>query len=396
MSRRTEPGHERTTEPRPARILVVSVRRVNYHAAWGAHFEFEDVLREVDEIDLLELEQGRFSKLRGKACRSLAYRGLTTGLSPGVQTVTLERDYDALLFVAMNVWDLLYLNAVKGWQRRCRVKLCFMAEFYAGSEAELVPLIRLLRPFDVVGHAFAGNVELLGRLAGTECVHVPLAVDVRRFSPHPAHPVRVVDVLSVGRRSEPVHRELLQWARRTGAFYIHDTLPSACITPRDHVEHREQFACLGQRSRLFVAYPAKHGDGESRNLSEVGSRFFEASAAGAVLVGRAPSASSYAKSFPWPDAVFALPDQGAAEVVQELLARPADLERLGRRNAVHALRHHDWAHRWRQLLQLARLPEHPALEERIQALSEMADAAEAGAERGHGCFRPSREIKGER
>jgi hypothetical protein len=46
------------------------------------------------------------------------------------------------------------------------------------------------------------------------------------------------------------------------------------------------------------------------------------------------------------------------------------------RNAVHALRHHDWGHRWQSILRIAGAAPRPALEERLRTLKALADAAE--------------------
>ena len=117
--------------PSRARVLMVTLRRLNTHAAWCANYAFEDVIRSVDDVDMLELEPAPHFELRQHIARSLAWRSryrAFQGLNPGVKRVRLNRDYDVLVFVCMNVWDLLYLNAVADWQTRCKVKLCYMAE----------------------------------------------------------------------------------------------------------------------------------------------------------------------------------------------------------------------------------------------------------------------------
>ena len=110
-----------------------------------------------------------------------------------------------------------------------------------------------------------------------------------------------------------------------------------------------------------------------------GARYFEGAAAGAVLLGQAPGTLTFRRDFPWPDAVVELNADGSdvADVLADLSRRPDELARLGVRNAVAALRWHDWAYRWRSILETAGLAPRPALNERARALEALA----AGAER---------------
>jgi hypothetical protein len=300
-------------------------------------------------------------------------------LNPGMKPVTVERDYDLFVFVCMNAWDLLYLNAIRGWQSRCRVKVCFMVEFYSGLADEYEPLMRRLAEFDHVVQTFSGSVPTVSRLVGKPCHHVPLAADVRRFTPYPHPPRRVIDVFSIGLRSEPVHEVLLRMASTLPLFYMHDTLPGTLVQPTSASQHREMLANCAKRSRFFVAYKAKFGYSENQGQSEVGARYFEGTAAGAVLLGQAPSAPAFRDDFPWPDPVIEVDPDGrdVEAVLRSLEARPGEVERMGTRNAVHALRRHDWGHRWQSILRIAGTAPSPALAERLQALEALADAAEA-------------------
>jgi len=367
----------------PARVLMPTLRRLNSHAAWCSNYEFEDVIRSVDDVDLLELEQGPGFALRHRIARSLAWHGrhpMLTGMNPGLKPVVVERDYDLFVFVCMNVWDLFYLNAIRDWQSRCRVKVCYMVEFYSGLAGQFEHLLRTLSQFDHVLQSFAGSVPTVGRLVGKPCHHVPLAADVRRFTPYPSPPRRVIDVFSIGGRSAPVHEALLRRAAGGDFFYMYDTIPAPLVQPSSATQHRDLLASCAKRSRFFIAYEAKFGYSENQGQSEVGARYFEGTAGGAVLLGRAPTVPSFREDFPWPDPVVEVRPDGSdvEEVLRSLEARPGETERLGGRNAVHALRRHDWGHRWHSILQIAGTAPRPALAERTHALEALADEA-AGA-----------------
>jgi spore maturation protein CgeB len=358
-----------------------TLRRLNPHAAWCSNYEFEDVIRGVDDVGVLELEPAGAFELRQRIAQSLAWRHWHPALmrlNPGVRPVVVDRDYDLFVFVCMNAWDLLHLNAIRGWRERCRVKVCFMVEFYSGLAGEYGHLLRLLSDFDHVVQSFSGSVAAAERCSGRACHHVPLAADTMRFTPYPDSPARVIDILSMGRRSEPLHRALLRLAAARGLFYLHDTIPASLVRPSNAAQHRDMLANSVKRSRFFITYPAKFGERENHGQSEVGARYFEGLAAGAVLLGQAPSAPAFRSDFPWPDAVVEAHPDGSdiAEVLSGLEERPAELQRLGVRNAVHALRHHDWGHRWQSILRIAGAAPRPALEERLRTLKALADAAE--------------------
>lgn len=372
---------DKNDSPAQARILLITLRRLTTHAAWCSNFEFEDVIRSVDDVDVLELECSPHFELRQHIARSIAWRSryrVFTNLNPGVKPVKLKRDYDVLIFVCMNVWDLLYLNAVANWQTRCQVKLCYMGEIYAGQATELQHLLRRLEDFDQIFQSFASSVDAIRKIVSKPCHRLPHAADVLRFTPFLIPSTRKIDVLSIGRRCEPVHQALRRLSATRDFFYVYDTLPSLLVRPSNPIEHREMLASTAKMSHFFVTYPAKFGDKETHGQSEVGARYFEGTAAGAVLLGQTPTALTFRRDFPWPDALVELKTDGsdAVDVVTDLRRRPDELTRIGIRNAVAALRRHDWAHRWLTILETAGLTPRAALTERMRTLEALAAKAE--------------------
>jgi hypothetical protein len=370
--------------PVSPRVLLATIRGLNSHAAWCSNYEFEDVISRVDDVDRIVLRPGTRQPLRQRVVRSLASRHLHPRLSrlnPGVVPETVTRDYDLFVFVCMNPWDLLYLNGVRGWRERCRYKVCYMVEFWAGqaSGGQYDDLVGLAADFDQVALCFSGSVEAVAKMSGRPVRHVPLASDVERFTPYPTAPARVIDVLSIGRRAEPVHDALRARAAERPFFYHFDTLPGPLVRPSHPAQHREVLAQSAKRSHCFVTYPAKFGvDDERLGQSEVGARYYEGAAAGALLLGQAPTNPSFSADFPWPDAVVSLREDGSdvGEVLNALWAAPDRMEAASRRNAAHALRRHDWGHRWQELLRMASLDPRPALTDRLGRLEALAFGAE--------------------
>jgi hypothetical protein len=225
--------------------------------------------------------------------------------------------------------------------------------------------------------SFAGSVEAVRRTVGRPCHHLPIGVDVLRFTPFPHRPARSIDVYAMGRRVEWLHRALLREAAKGELFYVYDTVPSAFIQPRDHVEHRDLVASFAKRSRSFVTFPAKvdHKD-ETRGQSELGTRFFEGAAAGAVLIGEAPTGPAFRAEFDWPDSLIEVTDERALlEWLERCRRQPEQIEAIGIRNAVEALRRHDWLQRWARILELSGLEPTERWIQRKRRLEELAAAA---------------------
>ena len=249
-----------------------------------------------------------------------------------------------------------------------------MEEIWAGEIEQWQGHIELLRSFDHVFVSSVRSVETLQHHLGVPVSYLPAGVDALRFCPAGAWPERVVEVCSIGRRSPITHRALRAWARREQRFYHYDTLAG----PRDvlePVEHREMLAALIQRSRYFIANRARTARTTgSVEPQEIGFRFFEGSAGGAVLLGEAPRTPEFLRNFDWPDAVIPLAyhAEDAPERIAELDAQPERLERARRANVRNALLRHDWLHRWTRVLALAGLEPLEAFARRREGLEQQA------------------------
>jgi len=218
-------------------------------------------------------------------------------------------------------------------------------------------------------------VPALGQAIGRKCHWLPGAVDALRFTPYPNPPPRVVDIYSMGRRWEGIHRVALEAARKNEIFYMYDTTPGSTTQPLDHQQHRTLIANIAKRSTFFMAGPAKFGvDNQTQGQLEIGYRFFEGAAAGTVMIGQAPDCESFREHFDWPNAVIPLEPDGSnlSDVLSMRRRDPELLERIGWRNAYESLLRHDWVYRWRRILEVAGVTPSPALAEREQRLRELA------------------------
>jgi hypothetical protein len=378
-------GDPRGVPPsRKARICMPTTRLFNRRAYQCSLHEAEDVLAEVDDVDLIRLEPLPGFRRRESLQRRFTFRdfsGRLVFMNPGLRSVTLTRDYDLFVAVCQNHWDLLYINAVKGWKDRCRASVCWLDEIWAADVHVLRHWLPALRSFDYVFIGCRGTVQLVSEAIGRPCRWLPGAVDLFRFTPMPRPPQSAIDIYSIGRRWDGMHQALLRESRRLNLFYVHDTFPGmANLLPFDSGQHRDLFANIAKRSRYFVVAPAKMNvREETQGQVEIGFRYFEGAAAGTVMIGDVPDCDAFREAFPWPDAVVPVASDGS-DVVRVLAALDADRERvesIRQRNATQSLLRHDWAHRWKEILQVSGIGASPALLARESALRDLAELSQA-------------------
>jgi Glycosyl transferases group 1 len=319
------------------RTTLVSYRALDHHPGRCYDYEFEDGLIDLLGAELIaphRPEPGTF--LRRRREDTLA-------------SVPLSGPQDLLFVNVMAIWDLHALSAIPAWRSSSRLTVCWIKEFFACTE---IPrsVLQVLQQFDLVILNFGGSVDVLRQqLPGTEVMHLPLGIHTRRFDPYPSMPDRGIDVHSVGRHDPELHETLFALAEREGLYYQFNSANPEAVT--SHSQHRVLFGSRMKRTALFVVQPAKFNDPKTTGgQEEIGYRYFEGAASGAVMIGRSPRTGLIQDLFPWSDAVIELPKRAAdvADLVLELLDR--DHESRRRASVVHCLRRHDWVYRIEALL----------------------------------------------
>jgi Glycosyl transferases group 1 len=366
----------------PARICMPSWRRFSRSAFESGHYEAEDILRATDRVDLLELEPGRGFQLRRKWHSRLLKRDVTrrtAHVNPGLRPVRLRGEYDLFVALCQLPRDLVYVNAVEGWKDHCRKSVCVLDELWATDARASERYLHILKQFDVILLGYKGSVTAVSSVIGRPCLFMPGAVDAIRFSPYPNPPTRSIDVYSLGRRQEGMHRALLRMAADDGTFYIYDTLEAGGgSVVADYREHRELLANFVKRSRVFLVAPAKMNQlEETQGQVEVPFRFYEGAAGGAVLLGQAPDCEHYREMFDWDDVVVRIAPDGSdvAEVLARLAKEPERIGAISRRNTAETLLRHDWMYRWKEILRIVGLEPLPAMEARENRLRDLAEMA---------------------
>jgi hypothetical protein len=359
---------------RSPRILIFSQRNIFKKALFRcAHYEFENIISQIDSVELLA-PQLDLSTRRHAIAKRIAFHA-PIALNPGIQRIPPKAHYDLFVAVCGGPADLLMVNAVGNWREACKTSICLIDELWVREMAGHRHFLRILEKFDVVMLYYSQSVEALSERIQRRCVFLAPGVDATLFSPYPAPPKRVIDVYSIGRRSETTHQALLKMASEDGLFYLHDSI--AGDQAIDPSQHRALFANVAKRSRYFIVNPGLIDRPDKRgNQIEIGNRYFEGTAAGAILVGERPNNQEFDKLFDWPDAVIPLPyNSSDMNIIKELDKQPERQDRICRTNTAQALLRHDWVYRWETILKTAGLEPMPELLQRKELLRTIAAAA---------------------
>jgi hypothetical protein len=296
-------------------------------------------------------------------------------LNPGIQPSSPKGKYDLFLAICGSARDLLMVNAVSNWRKVCQKSICLMDELWVKEMDDYPHFLRLLKDFDVIMMYYSQSVGPLSDRIGRSCTFLPAGVDTISFCPYPQLPKRVVDVYSIGRRSEITHRALLHMVEEEGLFYLHDSI--AGDQSIDSMQHRALFRNIVKRSRYFIVNPGLIDRPEKRgNQIEIGNRYYEGAASGTIMVGERPNTGEFERLFGWPESLIHVPygSEKINAVIKELDKQPDRQNMIRRSNVAQSLLRHDWAYRWESMLASVGLEPMPALLQRKHRLRDMADA----------------------
>lgn len=376
------------------RVLLAS----NYNA-WpeafnGQAYAFLNVIRQLEDADLLAPPAGGFASGRGVRPsfsyllgelyhRSKTSLGRLAGVAAGspMAPVRVEHDYDLFAYVCQFPLELSALNRMRGWRKRSKVAVAYILETWSHLLPQARSELNILDQFDIVYVLNKASIPALRRYTSTRCRPLPSASDCLLSTPLPLAGPRPIDVYSMGRRSPAIHTKMMELAQESADFtYVYDTMRHGMIP--SWPDHRFLTAQMIKRSQYFVAYDHNVEDaGPSKNFTEpsLSTRYFEGAAGGAVLIGSRPQAPEFSEHFDWDDAVIELPTdtQDLARYFRELAAQGERLQIARMTAAVESLRRHDWAHRWSAILRDLGLEETEAHRHRKRRMDEIAAIAQS-------------------
>jgi hypothetical protein len=356
-----------------SRILLHSLRQLFGSVRFRLSlYELENVICEVDAVDMVAPRATGSFPYRSRLATRLA-SDVHVGINPGLEPVRVDREYELFVSIVHFPRDLLYLKHLHGWKDRCRASVCYVNEVWLPDIARIPYYLRVLSEFDYVLLQQSGSIKPLSDAIQKPCSYLPAGIDAQLFCPYPALPDRVIDVYSIGRRSEVSHKVLKNMAAQGRIFYLYDTATGSEVN--DGSAHRALFANTAKRSRYFIVNPGKINDtAETGGQVEFGPRFFEGAAAGTIMLGETPANEHYSRIFNWPDAIVHVPFESDAieTVMMDLDRQPERQDRIRTDNVVQSLLHHDWSHRWETILNISGLKPMTALLERQQRLADLA------------------------
>lgn len=352
-----------------ARILLVSMRNLSSHVSRCAIYELEDSIRDFYNAEILAPSWSTTASPLFVRIRRAMHRPRT------ICYPSMSGKYDLMLVVASNPADLRHLPALNAIRQICRKSACFLSELWTIHIPKFRNQLLRLADFDAVFTPSSSSVTRLSELLGSNrCHHLLSGVDAIKFCPYPVAPLRSVDVYSVGRRPPLVHRGLMQLAQETGRFYVYDTVTNFSVMAPE--EHRKLFSEVVKRSRYFIAYPAKFDRlQETQGQEELGYRYYEGAAGGAVMLGLAPRCPDYDQNFDWDDAVIpvsAVDPMEIRDVIIELDAQPDRIARIRQDNVINSLLKNDWVYRWGEILEILGLSPSEEMVAREQYLKRLA------------------------
>lgn len=363
-------------------VLLLSRRSFDRRMYHGFFYELEDVLAEIESAHIampIEGPLGTWPRLRAAAQNKFVQ--LSGGLrdtEPTVMPEALGRDFDLFFFLCQRPHQLSFLRKLPEWKKRSRLRVCYLTEIFANEFHTFRTELEEIRQFD---HIFLTDPKLVSRMqsvTGRPCHYLPVAVDTLRFSLGQGEVSRRIDCHSMGRRNERIHKALLEHAQTNDFFYVHDTARFFDFT--SHTEHRRMLAAMLRRSRYSLCQ--RRDDNDNVLL-----RMYEASAAGAVMLGDPPDTDDFRAQFDWPDAMIPVPDPDrVADQIRDLDRQPQRLAALRKTGAVQALQRHDWVHRWKSVLQVLGLEEGPGVRHREDKLLSMAARIAGGTRAASGDY----------
>ncbi len=367
-------GAPMVTQPHNPRVLIFSQRKIFEKELFRCPlYEFEDTICEIDSAEILA-PAGDPLDIRHGIARRVAFHA-PIALNPGVQRSKLRAHYDVFFAICGAPGDLLMVNTVSNWRDVCKTSVCLVDEIWVKQMVDYRHFLRLLAKFDFVFLYYSQSIKALSERIERNCVFLPPGVDALLFCPYPEPPKRVVDVYSIGRRSEITHQNLLRMVAETGLFYLYDSIGgNQAINSK---EHRALLANIAKRSRYYIVNPGLFDRPDRRgNQIEIGNRYFEGAAAGAIMLGERPDNEEFEKLFNWTDAVIRLPYDSTSvdTIIRELDGQPDRQDRICRTNVVQALTRHDWAYRWEAVLKTIGLEPMPGLLQRKERLGNLAKA----------------------
>lgn len=267
-----------------------------------------------------------------------------------------KNSYDFAIYTALDYRELVTLvknsSSVSGRSK----KIAYVFDAFLSKRFRSLPRFigmatsyaKTLQKLDVIYTPVNQLCAEHSRLLGVVHKFLPIGVDCVKYGLGGQVDKRWIQVNAYGRQPKPVTDALSDALNHSpGSFFYHtDHMQISCLNDTDR--HRALFWQTLRSSKIAVAYAPEAYDPAGRfQCSFIGQRWFEALAAGCLIVGKAPSAFETSYLFDWENALIELPTN-ASDVREFILDLLEDEERLRTTSVINyaqCLSRHDWRHR---------------------------------------------------
>ncbi len=354
------------------RVAVVSTRGLVHHPANAMLYEFEDLICEWENAELIEITRYHGHPTFDR--RRLIYQGLRTAhISPALALRALsprrrapEQRFDIGIIVALGPFDLFVLDELQTLRDACDKLVVFVAEAWPPSiEGRALPH----EPWALADHVFVGlapAAELMASVIPAPVSFLALGVDAPLFAECSSE-ARPIDVYNPGRRAPRQHDRLLAEAEASERWYEFDTVSGASV--RDPRQHRQQYASTIGRANIVITNHAKFDMDPSLVGTEpvAPGRVLEGVAAGCLLAGSGIPGTALADLGLPTDLVEPFGFEPSPSDARRLLERASD---TAAQASAHKLAGStlDWGHRWKAVLDTIGEPPTPGLSTRLDRL----------------------------
>jgi hypothetical protein len=206
--------------------------------------------------------------------------------------MSVEMEADVAWYILMGP-ENYRLDLCKNWQQKCKVKVLYLYD----TMPYQYPLIKRLfsdNTWDVLITSFNDAVEDLEKVTGRKWMCIEQAADQEVFKPVPIEQ-RQIHFSAYGRRYPAIHEAVMEFCKTNNLYYDYTTHDGKHPTA-DAVELYKQYGWHLSNSVFTFSWPVELTNPQRcGHLRPITCRWFEAAAAGTIVLGQSPDNHIYDK-----------------------------------------------------------------------------------------------------
>jgi len=331
--------------PRATIRFGVTTQRQNasQHFARNLQYEFEDAFCELTGARLINIPPAPKLGLGQRALRK-------AGFPQTIVVPEIEEGLD-VLFVPSILTYWLGLEHIRNWREKCGKVVYYLFDAWPTE----ITGSHLRRHFqnecDAVYVSFKESVEFLQRQLKPPVRYLPQAADQRRFRFRAGS--RLIFCAALARQDESFLAKTKAYCHERDLLLMYSTEHGTFR--RGWEDAQDMYAETFRHAKYSLHWSAKTRSNWASMLTAdpPTARWFQAAAAGSLLVGTPPDSPEWEALFP-AGSITDVRDfhNDPAEVFRYLESQPQDrLQAKAKALSDHVLAHHTWQHRVRRILE---------------------------------------------